>query len=44
MLAEMASRDDPALFGAIVDLQQTVLQLRQQVTALDNRARRNSDE
>ena len=40
MLAKMASRDDPALFGAVVDLQQTVLQLRAQVTALDNRARR----
>ena len=39
MLAEMASRDDPALFAVVVDLQQSVLQLRAQVTALDNRAR-----
>ena len=39
MLAEMASRDDPALFAVVVDLQETVLQLRAQVTALDNRAR-----
>ncbi len=45
MLAEIASRDDPKLFGAIGDLQQTVLQLRAQLTALDNHAPRiNSDE
>ena len=42
MLAELASRDDPKLFATIVDLQQTVLQLRVQLTALDKRARRVS--
>ena len=45
MLAEVASRDDPNLFATIVDLQQTVLQLRAQLTALDNRTRQmRSDE
>ena len=45
MLAEMASRDDPALFAVVVDLQQSVLQLRAQVVALDHRAQRvESDE
>ena len=40
MLAELARRDDPNLFGTIVDLQQTVLQLRAQLAALDHHARR----
>lgn len=40
MLAELASRDDPKLFATIADLQQTVLQLRAQLAALDNEARR----
>ena len=39
MLAELASPDDPKLFATIVDLQQTVLQLRAQLAALDNPAR-----
>jgi hypothetical protein len=45
MLAELASRDDPALFAVVVDLQRSVLQLRAQVATLDSRAQRlKSDE
>ncbi len=45
MLAELASRDDPKLFGTIVDVQKTVLQLRAQLAALDNPTRtRKTDE
>ena len=39
-IAELAGRDDPRLVATVVKLQQTVLQLRAQLTALDNRARR----
>lgn len=40
MLAELASRDDPKLFATMADLQQTVLQLRAQLAALDKSKRR----
>ena len=40
MLAELARRDDPKLFATMADLQQTVLQLRTQLAAVEKRAPR----
>jgi hypothetical protein len=40
MLVELATRDDPKLFATMADLQQTVLQLRAQLAALDSGAGR----